>query len=90
MDIKFGDYKVSKNKNASGHNGVISIINHINTKDFLRIRIGIDNRTKEQRINQKGSDYVLGNFNQKELNLLPEIFDKILIDERLNFTQKPS
>ncbi len=85
LDIKFGEYKISQNKNASGHNGILSIINHIQTKDFIRIRIGIDNRTKEQRNNQKGSDYVLGKFNQKELNLLPEIFDKILVDERLDF-----
>ncbi len=88
LDIKFGEYKISKNKNASGHNGILSIINHIGTKDFIRIRIGIDNRTQQQRKNQRGSEYVLGKFNNDELNLLPEIFEKIQKDDRLSIKEE--
>lgn len=81
LDIEFGKYKISKNKNASGHNGILSIINNIGTKNFVRIRIGIDNRTKEQRINQSGADYVLSRFTTKELKELPYIFNQILSNE---------
>ncbi len=81
LDIEFGKYKISKNKNASGHNGILSIINSIGTKDFTRIRIGIDNRTKEQRINQSGADYVLNRFKNDELEKIPNIFSQILDDD---------
>lgn len=77
LDLKLGDFKISQNKNASGHNGVLSIFNHLGTKDFERIRIGVDNRTEDQRKNISGSDYVLGRFTKEELNILNDVFENI-------------
>lgn len=42
-DINLGEIKVQKNRNAAGHNGVKSIIQHLKTKNFIRIRVGIAN-----------------------------------------------
>ena len=41
IDIPLGQIKCSFGKNAGGHNGVQSIIDHLGTKDFFRIRIGV-------------------------------------------------
>lgn len=82
LDLKLSSFKISQNKNASGHNGILSIFNHLGTKNFTRIRIGIDNRTENQRKNISGSDYVLGKFKENELEILEKVFAEIL--EKLN------
>ncbi len=82
LDIKFNKYKKKKKKTASGHNGILSIINHIGTKDFVRVRIGIDNRSEVHKKNQSGADYVLGRFTSEELEQLPKLFNEILSDEK--------
>lgn len=83
LDLKLETFKISRNKNASGHNGVLSIFNHLQTKDFTRIRIGVDNRTEEQRKNISGSDYVLGRFTKEELEVLTDVFERVA--KELNF-----
>ncbi len=41
IDIPLGTIKCSFGRGAGGHNGVQSVIDHLGTKDFLRIRIGV-------------------------------------------------
>jgi len=41
IDISLGEIKCSFGRGAGGHNGVQSIIDHLGTKDFFRIRIGV-------------------------------------------------
>ena len=41
IDIELGNHKTSVNSRSAGHNGVQSIINHLKTKNFKRIRIGV-------------------------------------------------
>jgi PTH1 family peptidyl-tRNA hydrolase len=41
VDINLGEVKCSFGRGAGGHNGVQSIIDHLGTKDFFRIRIGV-------------------------------------------------
>jgi len=81
LDLPLGTYKISHSKNAAGHNGVQDIITHLGTKDFTRIRIGIDNRSEEQRANQPGSDYVLDHFTAKEQDILNDVFTNILKED---------
>lgn len=44
-DIESGAYKIAFGRGAAGHRGVASVINHLKTKDFWRIRIGVRSRT---------------------------------------------
>ncbi|QQS60494.1 aminoacyl-tRNA hydrolase [Candidatus Falkowbacteria bacterium] len=78
LDVPFGKYKVASNSSSAGHNGVQSIIDHLKTKNFQRIRIGINN---ESRKNIPGDKFVLQRFNDDEIKqiekLLPEILSKI-------------
>ncbi len=41
IDINLGEVKCSMSRGAGGHNGVQSIIDHLATKDFFRIRVGV-------------------------------------------------
>jgi PTH1 family peptidyl-tRNA hydrolase len=41
IDINLGEVKCSFGRGAGGHNGVQSIIDHLGTKDFFRVRIGV-------------------------------------------------
>ena len=40
-DIKLGNVKIQRNRGHGGHNGIRSIIDHLGTKDFQRVRIGV-------------------------------------------------
>lgn len=41
LDLEFGKVKIGAGHGAAGHNGVKSIIGHLGTQDFNRIRLGI-------------------------------------------------
>jgi PTH1 family peptidyl-tRNA hydrolase len=41
IDINLGEVKCSFGRGPGGHNGVQSIIDHLSTKDFFRVRIGV-------------------------------------------------
>lgn len=65
MDIDLGKYKLKRNSSSGGHNGIKSIINFLNSNAFLRLKIGITHNKNIDTI-----DYVLGKFNEKEMDLL--------------------
>jgi len=75
LDIPFGKFRIVKGYGPKLHNGIESIQNHLHTMDFLRIRIGVDNRIVENRI--PGIDYVLRDFTHEEMVQIPIIFDQI-------------
>jgi len=41
LDVGLGRFKISLNKSAGGHKGILSITEHIKTQEFARLRIGI-------------------------------------------------
>ena len=55
MDIPVGRIRVRPSGASGGHRGIESIINHLNTADFPRVRVGIGSAT-EPRLKK---DYVL-------------------------------
>lgn len=71
VDLPFSKLRLRFQGSAGGHNGIKSIIQHIGTDTFKRVRFGID---KPERIDMK--DYVLSQFSKNELKIL----DDILID----------
>lgn len=73
LDIKLGEFKIQKGKGPKVHNGVESVENALRTKDFWRIRIGIDNRTTPI----DGETYVLQKFSSEERKILDKVFEKI-------------
>lgn len=76
-DIPLGKYKISINSRSAGHRGVQSTINHLKTKNFKRIRVGILG-LKEQIPLEK---YVLQKFNLEELKIIEKINKEIIKKE---------
>lgn len=73
LDIKLGEYKIQKGRGPKEHNGVKSIENVLKTKDFWRIRIGIENR----QVPIGGETYVLQTFSVEEKGVLEGVLDEI-------------
>jgi len=62
LNLPLGKLRLRPDGGAGGHNGLASIIETLQTKDFPRLRIGIGTPTKEVWEN-----YVLKPFKKKEL-----------------------
>lgn len=76
LDIPLGKFKIQKGVGPKLHKGLESIEKVLGTKNFWRIRIGIDNRPAENRID--GEIYVLQDFLFEEKNfLITKVFPKI-------------
>lgn len=72
VDIPFGEVRVREGGSSAGHKGIDSIIQHLGTQDFLRLRIGVKNEMLE---NIETEDFVLQRFSKDEEAKLPEIID---------------
>ncbi|VVA43808.1 Aminoacyl-tRNA hydrolase [Candidatus Roizmanbacteria bacterium] len=84
LDIPLGKFHIQFGVGPLLHNGLESIEQHLKTKDFYRVRIGVDNRLPDKRI--AGETYALQNFLSDEKKLLEtEIFPKIFTQMKLDF-----
>jgi PTH1 family peptidyl-tRNA hydrolase len=61
-DLEFGDVRLKKSGGAGGHNGLLSIFEHIGTQDFYRVRVGAGKSG-----NKMLADHLLGKFNKNEM-----------------------
>jgi len=75
LDLRLGEFKIQKGKGPKVHNGVNHIEERLGTKDFWRVRIGVDARPLENRI--PGDAYVLQNFLPEEKQILSQLFPEI-------------
>jgi len=66
-DLKLGELEINKNIRVKGHNGIKSIIEKLGTQDFIRFRIGINNKEKHDLM-----DYVLKPFSKEEQEIINE------------------
>ena len=74
MDLKFGESRLRPDGSAGGHNGIKSIIEHLGSKDFARLRLGVG----KPKPGVDSADYVLSNFTPGELKQLPDIINHAL------------
>ncbi len=75
LDIAFGEYKIQKEVGPKVHNGIKSIEQYLGRKDFLRVRIGIDNRQPGVSYGT-GADYVLSKMGKEELKELDGVIEE--------------
>lgn len=73
LDIQLGKYKIARDRSSAGHKGVQSIIDALETKDFIRIRIGIE--IAESKI--PAESFVLENFGAEEQKIIDGIIKKV-------------
>jgi PTH1 family peptidyl-tRNA hydrolase len=62
MDFELGRLQVKNGGGLAGHNGLKSIVAHLHTQDFVRIRIGIGKPPGSRQ----GADHVLRRFSKAE------------------------
>lgn len=82
MDLPLGKLRLRPSGSAGGHNGMKSIISHLGTQNFPRLRLGIGRGGKDDvdcaiasKANQNVTNHVLGGFSASETKILPEIFN---------------
>ena len=63
MDIALGRVKLNTTGGDAGHNGVASVLEHLATGDFRRLRIGLGRPPRDV----EGADWVLSPFEESEL-----------------------
>lgn len=83
LDLPVGRLRLRLSGSAGGHNGMKSIISHLGTETFPRLRIGI----KKTEANKDTISHVLGKFSPEEqpaikeaLNQIPEVVKVALTD----------
>lgn len=76
IDISLGKTKVSKGSGSAGHKGVDSIIQSLGTKNFTRIRIGIQPKTGKPK---NVEDFVLKPFKNSEFLLLESAIHEAMV-----------
>lgn len=63
MDISTGKLRLRTKGSAGGHNGIKSLIQHLGTQEFQRIRIGVDRPASGMSV----VNHVLTNFRPEEI-----------------------
>ncbi len=74
IDLLSEQIKIQANRGAAGHKGVESIIKQLGDKNFTRIRIGINPKEKEEKIDTE--KFVLEKFSQKEEERIEQTMEK--------------
>lgn len=73
LALPTGKVRVRYKGSGGGHNGISNIIDYLKTKEFKRLRIGIDNNPLFNR-----ADYVLGRFSKDDMQALDKTFKKLI------------
>ncbi len=68
-----GTLRIRRKGTAGGHNGLKSIINHLGSNEFPRIKIGVGER---EHPDEDLADHVLGKFNRDDIDLMNETIKK--------------
>jgi PTH1 family peptidyl-tRNA hydrolase len=68
LDLPTGKIRIRMKGSAGGHNGIKSLIQHLGTQEFKRIRVGIDRPKNGIKV----TDYVLGRFTEDEKPFINE------------------
>lgn len=68
-----GTLRIRRKGTAGGHNGLKSIISHLDSTEFPRIKIGVGDRDNPD---EELMDYVLGKFPREDIDLMNETIRK--------------
>ena len=68
IDLDVGRLRIRRKGSAGGHNGLKSIISHLGSMDFPRVKIGVGEKPKGYDL----ADYVLGHFSKEDRGLVDD------------------
>ena len=79
-----GFIRIRLKGSAGGHNGMKSIIQHVGTQVFARIKIGVGEKPKEWDL----ADYVLGHFSKEDRILVEDALEDAIVAGELILSGK--
>jgi peptidyl-tRNA hydrolase, PTH1 family len=82
LDLPLGKIRLRLSGSAGGHNGMKSIISHLGTQDFPRVRIGIGKSAGEKDT----ISHVLGKFSTIETPIVSEVIQ--LVNDSIELSLK--
>lgn len=68
ISLDVGKLRIRKKGSAGGHNGIKSIIAHLGTQEFPRVRVGVGEKPPRMDL----ADYVLGHFSAEEKKIMAD------------------
>ena len=72
-DLPLGELRLRARGSSGGHHGLESIAQHLGTRDFPRLRVGIG---RDDPASREITDYVLSRFNSAEAGLLKKVLER--------------
>lgn len=103
LDIPFGTLKIQYDISAGGHNGIRSIISHLQSQKFWRFRFGISrphpaDANADGRVDSRewaiakydSAEFVLSDFDQMQQAQLPSLIQRTIDALNLALTQTPA
>ena len=72
LDFPLGTLRIHARRSSAGHNGIESIIDALETQDFLRVRVGVQ---PERKISD-GPGYLLAPMRKAEWKVVDEMLDR--------------
>ena len=76
LDIPIGKFKIQKARGPKDHNGIKSVDKELGTKDYWRVRIGVENRNPKKWVS--GEEYTLQDFTEEENKIIKKVFSEVL------------
>lgn len=81
LDLGLGKIRLRRGSSSGGHKGVDSIISHLKSQDFIRLRVGIGRPTSSGSQGEPSENdiisYVLSNFAPEEKQVIAEVLPRI-------------
>lgn len=79
LDLPVGRIRIRKGGSSGGHRGLNSIIQHISSREFVRIRVGIGRPKGGELSNDEDEvvSYVLGDFQSEEKDLIDKLIPSV-------------
>lgn len=68
INLDVGQIRIRAKGSAGGHNGIKSIISHLGTMEFPRVKVGVGDKPKGMDL----ADYVLGRFDKEDASAVLE------------------
>ncbi len=82
IDLPLGMIRIAFNRGSGGHNGLLSLIKSLKTREFVRVRVGVSKtNAKGLAKKPKGEDavlkFLLGEFKKDERGAIEKISKKV-------------
>jgi len=72
-DLPFGEIRLRPGGGSGGHHGLESVTQHLGSKEYARLRVGIGRKNEVREI----TNHVLGKFDVTEQELLEKVLSRV-------------